>query len=259
MLSEAEAGGVWKALADPTRRAILDLLRDRPRTTGELVEAFPSVTRFAVMKHLTTLEHASLVVVRREGRQRWNHINAVPLRAAYERFLRPYADADARTLLRLADAVAERSTAMSTTTTEMAMTTMDNQLEITLPAPREAVFDALTSGMGAWWPHRVSETGTVVVEPRIGGRFFEDLGGDDGVLYATVTRLQRPEHVTLNGPMGMTGPVVSVMEFDLEKTAGGTLVRLSHKGVGDISEETKALYGEGWRGVFEALRAHLAG
>ena len=43
---------VWKALADPTRRSILDLLRDRPLTTTEIVDAFPHLTRFGVMKHL---------------------------------------------------------------------------------------------------------------------------------------------------------------------------------------------------------------
>ncbi|HEU4898462.1 MAG TPA: metalloregulator ArsR/SmtB family transcription factor, partial [Actinomycetota bacterium] len=75
---------VWRALADPTRRAILDLLADRARTTGELSEAFPEVSRFAVMKHLGVLETAGLVVVRRRGRERWNHLNGVPLREAYE-------------------------------------------------------------------------------------------------------------------------------------------------------------------------------
>jgi DNA-binding transcriptional ArsR family regulator/uncharacterized protein YndB with AHSA1/START domain len=259
MTADAETGGVWKALADPTRRTILDLLRDKPRTTGELVEAFPAVTRFAVMKHLTTLEQTGLVVIRREGRVRWNHINAVPLRQAYERFLRPYADADAQTLLRLADAVAETEIPMSTTTSDMTLTTMDNQLEITLPAPREKVFDALTAGMGAWWPHRFAEGSAVVFEPQIGGRFYEDFGDGDGVLYASVTGLQRPEQLTLSGPMGMRGPVASVMVFTLTEAGSGTTVQLSHKGVGDISDETKQLYAEGWGGVFETLRAHLAG
>jgi len=46
---------VWKALSDPTRRAILDLLRDGPRTTTEIVESFPQLTRFGVMKHLDVL------------------------------------------------------------------------------------------------------------------------------------------------------------------------------------------------------------
>src|ERR687890_1824109 len=99
---------VWKALADPTRRAILDLLAGRARTTGELSGAFPEVSRFAVMKHLGVLETAGLVVVRRHGRERWNHLNGVPLRTAYERWMRPYADRWATSLLRLRDAAEQR-------------------------------------------------------------------------------------------------------------------------------------------------------
>jgi len=80
---------LWNALADPTRRAILDLLREAPCTTGALSDHFPT-SRFAVMKHLNVLENAGLVVVRRRGRERWNHLNAVPLQLMYERWLKPY-------------------------------------------------------------------------------------------------------------------------------------------------------------------------
>src|SRR5882672_1934359 len=89
---------VFRALADPSRRRILDLLRERPRTTGELAAAFPR-SRFAVMKHLTVLERARLIVPRREGRLRWNHLNAVPLERLYERWVRPYESHWARGLL----------------------------------------------------------------------------------------------------------------------------------------------------------------
>lgn len=75
----AQADAVWKALADPTRREMLDLMRLKPRTTGDLSAAFPDVTRYAVMKHLKVLEGADLVRVRREGRVRWNIHHAAPL------------------------------------------------------------------------------------------------------------------------------------------------------------------------------------
>jgi DNA-binding transcriptional ArsR family regulator len=82
-----ELDAVWKALADPTRRAILDLLRDGPRTTTEIVEAFPQLTRFGVMKHLDVLREGGLVNTREEGRQRVNSLNAVPIRQIYERWV----------------------------------------------------------------------------------------------------------------------------------------------------------------------------
>jgi DNA-binding transcriptional ArsR family regulator len=92
---------VWRALAEPTRRALLDMLRDKPQTTGQLVERFPGLTRFAVMKHLNVLEDAGLLVVRRNGRERWNYINTVPIRQIYERWMGPYAEQWSSALLRL--------------------------------------------------------------------------------------------------------------------------------------------------------------
>jgi len=88
---------VWKALANDTRRAILDVLRDGPRTTGDLADAFVDLSRFAVMQHLRVLADADLVVVVREGRERWNYLNPVPIQQLYDRwvsrYMQPWADA----------------------------------------------------------------------------------------------------------------------------------------------------------------------
>jgi DNA-binding transcriptional ArsR family regulator len=81
---------VWKALADATRRGILDFLRDHPRTTTEIVEAFPRLTRFGVMKHLEVLRQAELVQTREAGRQRVNSLNSLPIRQIYERWVTPF-------------------------------------------------------------------------------------------------------------------------------------------------------------------------
>ena len=71
----AEAGGldgVWRALANPVRRTMLDILMGGPQTTGALVERFPALSRFAVMQHLGVLQQADLVVAVRDGRLRYN-------------------------------------------------------------------------------------------------------------------------------------------------------------------------------------------
>lgn len=83
---------VWKALADPTRRAILDFLREGPQTTTAIVEHFPHLTRFAVMKHLDVLRTCELVLTRAEGRRRLNALNAIPIRRIYERWVSNFAD-----------------------------------------------------------------------------------------------------------------------------------------------------------------------
>lgn len=97
----AEFDSVWKALSDPTRRAILDLLRARPRTTTEIVECFPRLTRFGVMKHLEVLRQAQLVNTREEGRQRVNSLNVVPIRQIYERWVGPFQELWTSELLRI--------------------------------------------------------------------------------------------------------------------------------------------------------------
>jgi DNA-binding transcriptional ArsR family regulator len=94
---------VWKALSDPTRRTILDLLRKGPQTTTEIVNSFPDLTRHAVMKHLDVLREASLVMTREDGRRRINSLNVIPIRQIYERWVGPYAELWSSTLLRVKD------------------------------------------------------------------------------------------------------------------------------------------------------------
>ena len=96
---------VWKALSDRTRRAILDLLRDGPRTTTEIVESFPHLTRFGVMKHLDVLREAQLVKTTESGRQRMNSLNTVPIQQIYERWVDPFRELWSSQLLRLKETV----------------------------------------------------------------------------------------------------------------------------------------------------------
>jgi len=99
---------VWKALSDPTRRAILDLLRKGPCTTTEIVAEFPSLTRFGVMKHLTVLRDAGLVQSKWEGRRNINSLNAVPIRMIYERWVSGYQDLWASKLVSLKKSLEEK-------------------------------------------------------------------------------------------------------------------------------------------------------
>jgi len=99
---------VWKALSDPTRRAILDYLRDRSHTTTEIVEAFPHLSRFGVMKHIDVLRDAQLIRTREAGRQRVNSLNVVPIRQIYERWVGPFQELWSSELLRIKDLAEER-------------------------------------------------------------------------------------------------------------------------------------------------------
>ena len=83
---------IFKALADPTRRHLLDRLFERDgRTLGEL-ESELEMTRFGVMKHLRVLEDAGLVTTRRRGREKLHFLNAVPIQLIHERWVSKYAE-----------------------------------------------------------------------------------------------------------------------------------------------------------------------
>jgi DNA-binding transcriptional ArsR family regulator len=93
---------VFKALADHRRREILDLLKDKPRTTGDLCAHFAgALDRCTVMQHIGVLERAELLISRREGRVRWNHLNAAPFQDIYDRWISTYARDAAALLARL--------------------------------------------------------------------------------------------------------------------------------------------------------------
>ena len=92
---------IFKALGDSRRREILDLLKARGRTTGELCEHFRQLDRCTVMQHLSVLETADLIIVKREGRLRWNYINPLPIKELHDRWIGGYADSAVELLARL--------------------------------------------------------------------------------------------------------------------------------------------------------------
>jgi DNA-binding transcriptional ArsR family regulator len=81
---------VFKALADPTRRFLLDLLFTRDGRTLTELESELEMTRFGVMKHLRVLEETGLVVTRRSGREKLHFLNAVPIRLIHDRWIDKY-------------------------------------------------------------------------------------------------------------------------------------------------------------------------
>ncbi len=247
---------VWKALADPTRRRILDLLRERPRTTGELSAVF-DVTRFAVMKHLGVLEQAGLVVVRRRGRERWNHLNPVPIRDIAERWIRPYEAGFAASLVGLKRQAEQRGGHP----VAGEITSVHVEQEVDIGAPPERVWVALTEEVEAWWgiPYLHGDATSLVLDARPGGVFREDWGEGQGAVWGIVTALERARRLEIRGAMGMTGAVVGVTRFDLDPTDGAsTRLRLSHEAFGHIDPETERNYGVGWKDLLGVrLKSYL--
>ena len=168
-----DENALWRALANPLRRELLDELRDGPQTTGALAVAMPGVSRFAVMQHLGVLTDAGVVVVRRHGRQRFNYLNPVPLQRFHERWVGRLAATSATELLALERAVDEKGAPMQAIDE---LRTIRLEAELHLAAAPERVFRVMTEETLRWFPHTYGEerTKAVVFEPRVGGSVYED-------------------------------------------------------------------------------------
>jgi DNA-binding transcriptional ArsR family regulator len=97
----ADDDRVFKALADPTRRFLLDLLFARDGRTLTELESQLEMTRYGVMKHLRVLEEANLVVTRRQGREKFHFLNPVPIREIHDRWIDKYTEHRVAALLDL--------------------------------------------------------------------------------------------------------------------------------------------------------------
>lgn len=83
---------MFRALADPTRRLLLDLLFERDARTLRDLESHVAMSRIGVMKHLRLLEEAGLVVTRRSGREKWHYLDPVPIRLIHDRWIDKYTE-----------------------------------------------------------------------------------------------------------------------------------------------------------------------
>lgn len=107
MSSESTEDAIFKALANGKRRQMLDAIKHAPLTTGALCEKFPEMDRCTVMQHLKVLEEADLIIPRKEGRERWNHLNALPIQAIHDRWISQYAGHAMNVLTALKDGLEE--------------------------------------------------------------------------------------------------------------------------------------------------------
>ena len=101
MSNDDRDDALFKALGHRARRRMLDALREGPLTTGALCALVPDLDRCTVMQHLGVLEGAGLVIAERRGRERWNHLDALPIHGIHERWIGPYAAYAAHMLGRL--------------------------------------------------------------------------------------------------------------------------------------------------------------
>jgi len=239
---------LWRALADPTRRRILDLLRERPLITGEIAAQFP-ISRIAVMRHLEVLAEAGLATSRKRGRERWHYLNTVPLQKLHRRWADPAVTGFASTLLRLQDTVEAEGRHM-----EPIRPTIDVALDIEIARTPAAVFAALTKDIGGWWGHPfvTARATSLALDPQLGGLFAERWQ-NGGQVIASVTSWAQDEHLQLTGSFHM-GVGVGVATFDMAESGGGTLLQFSFRAIGVVDAEAAEAMSRAWA---ELVRTRL--
>ncbi len=238
---------VWKALSDPTRRAVLEALRHGPGTTGALAAAFP-ISRIAVMRHLSVLEGAGLISSEKRGRERWHYLNPVPLVTALREWLDPLSERLGESLLDLKSAVEGR----------MAEPVIDLRAEVEIDAPPEQVYAAITERPGAWWS-RSFLSGRAIglrLDPALGGHLVEQWD-EGGKLLATVTALAPSELVTLSGAFHL-GAGHGVAELTLTPAGAKTTVTLAFTAFGPVDPTLAEQFPNGWRTLIGVnLKEHV--
>jgi len=250
---EEELSSVFKALGHPIRRQILDILKQSPKTTGELNESFPEVTRYAIMKHLTILEEGKLILTRRKGKYKLNYLNAVPLQEMYNRWVGKYMQSTANSLINLRSIVEQKGDVQNMTDVNK-----DFQIEqeIFIEGTREEVFDALTKKVEDWWEFRLAPKQVqshFTFDPTPGGQFMERWGENSGAVWGTVYFVNAPEEIRVQGHLGMQGAVNSAYTYRLLEKDGGTLLQLSHTASGVIRENWEEDHKNGWEYLLGTL------
>jgi Activator of Hsp90 ATPase homolog 1-like protein len=127
--------------------------------------------------------------------------------------------------------------------------------EIHVRASLNATFDALLEEIG---PRNETPDGKplpMTIEPRPGGRWFRDLGRDNGHFWGHVQAIKRPTLLEITGPLFMSSPVVSNVQYRLTEVNGGTLIAFRHTAFGFIPEEHKDGISKGWIPLLDRVRA----
>lgn len=258
MSVDIEQDAIWNALSNPNRRKLIDLLRGGPRTTGDLAAAFPDLSRYAVMQHLDVLVEAGLVIHRSEGRYRHNYLNPVPIQLIYERWMHPYAQQVGQQMTALKQYIEQ--TNHKEINVDQPLRVVRIEAELPLKTTQDKAFRALTTHLNDWWPLRSRQNATVITEPGVGGRMYEDWGDGAGVLYGRWLLYDPPHQSVLVGTTWMYENVFNTRNTDtIELSENGVIYKKSYVLWGMISEEVEARIRKGTGYLLDVLKDHLEG
>ena len=128
--------------------------------------------------------------------------------------------------------------------------------EIHVRASLTATFDALLEQMGPANETPDGQPLPMTIEPRPGGRWFRDLGHENGHFWGHVQAIKRPTLLEITGPLFMSSPVVSNVQYRLTEVDGGTLIAFRHSALGFVPDDYREGLARGWKPLLERVRKH---
>jgi len=147
---------------------------------------------------------------------------------------------------------------MASTAPKMDRTIEDLALNVTqeihVRAPLEATFAALLEQLGPQSDTPDGKPMPLKIEPWPGGRWYRDLGDDNGHFWGHVQAIKRPTLLEITGPLFMSYPVVSNVQYRLSEVDGGTLIKFHHTALGLIQDDHREGVGKGWTHINESVR-----
>lgn len=126
--------------------------------------------------------------------------------------------------------------------------------EMHVQAPLEATFAALLEQMGPGNETPDGKPLPMILEARPGGRWFRDLGNDNGHFWGQVQAIKRPTLLEITGPLMLSYPVVSNVQYRLTESGGGTLITFRHTALGWMPDDFRAGLSRGWTPLLERIR-----
>jgi uncharacterized protein YndB with AHSA1/START domain/predicted transcriptional regulator len=237
---------VFRALADPNRRLLLDRLHERDSQTLIELQGHLQMTRFGVMKHLKLLEEAGLISTRKIGREKFHYINPVPIQMVYDRWVSKYAKPWARAVVGLKYALEDENVAETTT----------QMLQVYIKTSPEKLWQALTDGTIT----KLYYMGTSVESTWKPGASISYLMGDGStMLDGEVLEVDPPRRlVTTFIPRWdpSVAPHTSKVTYEIEKKGESCRLLLTHEELLVGSPEATGVF-DGWSQILSGLKTYL--
>jgi hypothetical protein len=142
----------------------------------------------------------------------------------------------------------------ATTVPTIEKMTLNLTSEIHVQAPIDVTFATLLEQLGAFNETMEGVSLNMKIEPWPGGRWYRDLGDGNGHFWGNVQAIKRPTLLEITGPLFMSYPVVSNLQYRLSEVDGGTLIKFHHTALGLIEEQHREGVGKGWGHIHATLR-----